>query len=354
MQKKKDFLILAGYWAALAAIGYLCVKYLLGYLLPFLLAFCIAGGCEKGILFLRRKLHLKRSFLAAVITLALTGGFAALLAVVISALLRQAVSFLAELPLYLQQMPRVSDEILRRLESFCTSCGTDVQPWLQKGINSLTSQLGTWLGKLSGRCLQAVTTAVARLPRAALFTVTAALAVYFTVGSYPRIRAFFRRQFSDARLKSIREFRDGTVTSVKQWLRAQLLLLAITFAQLLAGLSLLRIPYALLIAAVTALIDALPVFGSGIVLLPWAVLCFCSGAMPRGLALVTIYAVVTLVHNIAAPKLMAAQSGLPPLVSLVALYVGFCVGGVWGMLIGPVLAMLLYQFRQNGLLRLWK
>ena len=354
MQKKKDFLIAAAYWFTVAAIGYLCLRYLLGYLMPFLLALAIAGGCEKGISFLGRKLHLKRSFLAAVVTLTLVSSFAALLAAGVSALLRQAMSFLAELPLYLQQLPRFSDEMLQRLEEFCTSCGADMRPWLQEGVHSLTSQLGVWLGKLSQRCLQWVTAAVSRLPRAALFTVTAALAVFFTIGSYPQIKAFLRRQFSEERRRSLREFRDGTVTSVKQWLRAQLLLLGITFAELLAGLALLRMPYALLIAAVTALIDALPVFGSGIVLLPWAAICFCSGAMPRGLALTALYAVVTLVHNLAAPKLLATQSGMTPLVSLLAMYVGFCAGGVWGMLLGPVAAMLLCQFRENGLLHLWK
>lgn len=354
MQNKEKFLLRAGCWAVWAAVGYLLLRYLLRYLAPFVLAWAIASMCERGVSFLRKKLRLKRSFLAAVVTLLLAGSVIALTATALSALLRQAMAFLGDLPLYLQQFPLLAENILRRLESFSHAFDPGVQRWLEQGITSAAGHLGTWAGKLSARCLQAIPAALSHLPQAALFTVTSALAVFFTVESYPRIIAFVRRQLPEHLLTRWQTIRAALRLSLGQWLRAQLLLLGITFVQLLAGLTLLRVRYALLLAAVTALIDALPVFGSGIVLLPWAVLCLCTGAIPRGLALTALYAVVTLVHNIAAPKLLAAQSGISPLVSLLAMYAGFCVCGVWGMVLFPLLAMLVVHLQQSGLVHLWK
>ncbi len=56
------------------------------------------------------------------------------------------------------------------------------------------------------------------------------------------------------------------------WLKAQGLLMLITFGELAAGFLLLRVELSLLLAGLVALVDALPVFGTGTVLLPWAVL----------------------------------------------------------------------------------
>ena len=123
---------------------------------------------------------------------------------------------------------------------------------------------------------------------------------------------------------------------------------------LLAGLLLIRQPYALLLAAIIAFIDALPVFGTGTVLLPWAVLCCLVGSFPKGIALTALYLVIWLVRSIMEPKLMASSAGLPPLPALLAMYVGFCAMGVAGMILGPILLLLVKQLHDGGYLHLWK
>ena len=139
-----------------------------------------------------------------------------------------------------------------------------------------------------------------------------------------------------------------------KWLRAQCLLILITFCQLLLGLLLIRQPYALLLSAVIAFIDALPVFGTGTVLLPWAVLCCLEGNFPKGIALTALYLVIWLVRSVMEPKLMAQSAGLPPLPALAAMYVGFCAMGVGGMILGPVALLLVKQLHDGGYLHLWK
>ena len=125
-------------------------------------------------------------------------------------------------------------------------------------------------------------------------------------------------------------------------------------SELLVGLLLIRQPYALLLAAVIAFIDALPVFGTGTVLLPWAAVCLLLQQTPKAIALGALYAVITLVRSFLEPKIMAAQVNLPPLAALLAMYVGFCSFGVAGMILFPIALLFLKQLRDAGYLNLWK
>ena len=148
--------------------------------------------------------------------------------------------------------------------------------------------------------------------------------------------------------------KDNLLSTLSKWFKAQCILLGVTFAELLAGLLLIRQPYALLLAAAIALIDALPVFGTGTVLLPWAAVCLLLQHTPKAFSLVAIYAVITLVRSFLEPKVMAAQVDLPPLAALMAMYIGFCTFGVGGMIFFPLALLFLKQLHDAGYLRLWK
>ena len=180
------------------------------------------------------------------------------------------------------------------------------------------------------------------------------LAVLFTAGSYPRIRAFLRRQLPEDRLRQARGVKADLLATLGKWCKAQCILLGVTFCELLAGLLLLRQGYALLLAALIAVIDALPVFGTGTVLMPWGALCLLTGNVPKGLGLLALYGVISLVRSVLEPKIMAAQVDLPPLAALAAMYVGFCAFGVAGMVLCPMALLFVKQLHDSGWLRLWK
>mgnify|MGYP000824123933 CR=1 FL=1 len=110
----------------------------------------------------------------------------------------------------------------------------------------------------------------------------------------------------------------------------------------------------LLAALVITVVDALPVFGTGTVLAPWAAVECLLGNVPKGAALLALFAVISVVRSVLEPKLVAAQAGLPPLASLAAMYVGFCAAGVAGMVLAPVLLLLVKQLRDGGYIRLWR
>lgn len=353
-QRQKQFLTAVGYGAAVLGICYLAIRYALVWLLPFLLALALAAAVEPLIALLRRKMHLKRGFLAAVLTLAVVGLVVTLLLWLLSQLWRQSIDFLQRLPQLLAGAPQLLEQISQRLDTFCAGCPASMRQWVEDFFSTLSDQFSQAAGQLSGVLLRFLTSLAGALPQAALFCGTTVLAIFFTASSFPQLKAFLLRQLSQERLAGARAVKGSVVGALVKWLRAQLLLISITFFQLLAGFLLLRQPYALLLAVLIALIDALPVFGTGTVLLPWAVVCFLAGGMPKGIALTALYTLIFLVRSIMEPKLMASQAGLSPLVALLAMYVGFCAMGVGGMILFPLLLLLVKQLHDSGVIAWWK
>ena len=354
MERQKRFLVQFAWLAAIAAVIWAAVKYLLTWLLPFLLALGLAALSENAVEQVQRKMHLKRSFLAAVFTLTLVGGLTALTVYAVGFLIRQAEDALERLPLYLTRLPQLADSVLTRLEDFCKACPPSMRQDAEELVRQLPQKLSDTALNLSAGALRWLGSLAAGLPAAVLFIATTALAVFFTMASYPAIADFARRQMTDAQRRWVRGLRENLFAAMGHWLRAQAILLVITFCQLLIGFTLLRQPYAVLLSFLIALIDALPVFGTGTVLVPWAALLFLVGNVPRGIALVALYAVIYLVRAILEPKLVGARSGVPPLVALGAMYVGFRTVGVAGMVLMPMAALVIKQLHDAGYVKIWK
>ncbi len=352
--KQKSFLIRGAYAAAIAAAVWLAARYLLSWVLPFLLALTLAALIEPAVEAVRRHMHLKRGFLAAVFTLALVGALTAAAVTVAHQAARQADEAARQLPALLAGLPQVADRILGRLDEFSAACPAELRREIEAFLARLPEQISSVALNLSAAVMRWMGTVVASLPRAALFCATTALAVFFSVGSYPAIAAFARRQLTPAQQSWVRGLRDNLFSTLGKWLRSQAILLGITFAQLLAGFVLLRLRYAVLLALLIALIDALPVFGTGTVLLPWAALLFLVGDVPRGLALTALYAVIALVRSVTEPRIVAAQVGLPPLAALAAMYGGFRTLGGGGMVVLPMASLLVKQLHDAGYVKMWK
>ena len=108
------------------------------------------------------------------------------------------------------------------------------------------------------------------------------------------------------------------------------------------------------LAALVALVDALPVFGTGTVLLPWALFSLLSGDWKLAIGLAVLYGLVSAVRSLLEPRLVGQKAGLPPLAALFAMYVGFRALGLWGMILSPLAAIFLKQLHDSGVFRLWR
>lgn len=354
MERKKRFLIKTAYYAAAAALIYLLLRYGLPWLLPFLLALAVAAAIEPALRFVREKMHLKRSFLAAVATLLVVFLTIAAAVGLLGALWRQVNDLLRRAPQLLAMLPQVMEQLRGRLDEYRVTLPPSARQAVNEAVAAVGSILGDAARSLSATLLEGVTKLVGHLPGALLFCATVVMATFFTISSYPQLRAFLMRQVPEEKRAAAKALKEGALGAVLKWLRAQIILITVTFLQLLAGLLLLRREYALLLALLIALMDALPIFGAGMALLPWAAVLGIWGDVVGALGLTALYLVVWLVRSFLEPKLLGKSGGLPPLPSLLAIYVGWQAAGIGGMILGPLLLLLVKELHDRELVQLWK
>lgn len=127
------------------------------------------------------------------------------------------------------------------------------------------------------------------------------------------------------------------------WFRAQCKLMGLTFLLLTIGFLILRVEFPLLLGALIALVDALPMLGTGTVLVPWGLLVLLQGQTALGLGLIALYGVTALTRSILEPRMVGRQLGLNPLLTLVALYIGYRLWGILGMILAPVLTITILE-----------
>lgn len=215
--------------------------------------------------------------------------------------------------------------------------------YLRHNITEFFSGGTALLDRVTGYLLNLAGSILSHVPDSALGLGTALISSYMIAAKLPGIREFFRKLARKPKLEQALETLKGMRTALGGWLMAQVKLSGITWLTVTAGFLLLRIPYAPLWAAVVALVDAFPVLGTGTVLIPWSAVCLLQGEGARGIGLLGIYAVVAITRSVLEPRLVGKQLGLDPLVTLFALYAGYKVWGLGGMLLAPMLAVAAVQ-----------
>ena len=336
-----------------AGVLFLAGRYLLPWTAPLLTAWVLAALLEPAVGFLTRH-RWKRGAAAGLCTLAALG----LLLWGLTALLFRGLGAASELT---KALPGAMEALSARMEALEKLAEAHIRAapepagqLLESALSGLLGSAASLPGELSRGLVALLSRTAQASPDTLLFLVTAALGTYFISASFPTVNAFLLAQLPEGLRRRFEGLGADLKSGFGGLLRAQLILMAICFFELLAAFLLLGVRPAVMLAAVTALIDALPVFGTGVVLVPWALYCLLLGPTRRGLGLLVIWGLTELVRNAAQAKLLGDQIGLNPLASLLSVYVGWRVGKVGGMLLMPLGLMVLIRLNDRGVVRLWR
>ena len=196
--------------------------------------------------------------------------------------------------------------------------------------------------------------AAASLPNLLITAVFTLAATVLCTGYRDDILCFLRRQFPPRLLEALRRLRRFLREALAGWCKAQGLLAVITFGLLLTGFFFLRIDGAVLLATGIALLDALPLFGAGVALLPWALAELLLSHHSRAAGLSLLFAVTVAVRNLLEPHIVGKQIGLHPVVSLFSFYLGWRLAGLPGMVLTPILVLILVKLQEWGYSKLWR
>lgn len=318
-------------------------KFLLPLCFPFLLGTGLALTAEPLVKLLCAKLRLPRGAAAGIGVTAAFLGLAMLVLLVLAFLVRE-LSVLAGVLPDLTDTARSGITLLQNwLMDMTGRMPQSVRPLLQQNVTTLFSGGTALLDKAFSYVLGLAGAILSHVPDSALSLGTGVISGFMISAKLPRIRKWITAHFPREKLRPLLQTLKRIKTAVGGWLIAQLRLAGVTLVILLLGLMILRIPYAPLWAVGISLVDAFPVLGTGTVLLPWALICYLQADRARAMGLAAIYVVISLTRSVLEPKLVGRQLGLDPLVTLFALYAGYKLWGLGGMIIAPLLAVTVAQ-----------
>ena len=321
------------FYAVCIVLAYFGARYLLPVLMPFLLGAGLALAAEPLVALLGRKLPR-----GAATGMGVTLTFA-ILALIVTVLCALAVRELGILAAALPELLEAAKGGMESLEFFLTDLvlqsPESVRPLLIERVETLFSSGSALLDKGTGALLKLASGVLTTLPDSALGFGTGLIASYMISAKLPRLRA----KLGGDKLRPCLEAVRGMKTAVFGWLKAQVKLSGVTWGILTAGFFLLKVRHALLWALAVSLLDAFPLLGTGAVLVPWSLISFLQADTGRAFGLLILYAAVTIIRTTLEPKLIGKQLGLDPLLTMAALYAGYRLWGILGMLAAPIITV---------------
>lgn len=319
--------------AVLMAFAYLFLKYAAFLILPFAIAFLLslpisylARRCVK----LGGPYKLWAGFYCAC-AWALT--FAAL---PIAA--QKLIGELEELVRYLctdQKTEAIAEKIDRILSGIPVLSLLKNEGGTSDLLSGLLQKLG---GAIESFAIKALGRAAMALPRIAVGGFVCVAASFYFCFDAELLRE--RISSLDTGIKGILH---RVLFALRAYAKTYFILFIMTFAMLYAGLLALGREYALSIAFITAVLDVLPLIGTGIVLVPWAIFLILGGQSATGIGMLVLFLLINLSHRVAESKLISSEFGIHPLLSLAAMYVGMSLFGFFGMISLPVMLLVLRE-----------
>ncbi len=343
-QARKNFLIAFFYYITVFFIVYISCRFLLKYLMPFLIGGVIALTVQKPSRLLSEKIKIKQSITAGCLAVAV---FISLVAVFLFLLYRFFISLgwlSADIGDYISGLSDILGNIKNSIDSFLSGMSSEFHGITNKLFNNVLDKA---LIKLGGLASSFAANAAKNTPEFLLSTVVSAVASVYIAADFEHLVRFVRELIGKEIYNKVVKIKDIFASSILKLLKGYLILMLITFFELLAGFFIMRIKYAVLLAVLISIIDLLPVLGTGTVLVPWCIIELFLGNTALAVGLLILYVTVVLVRNFSEPKIIGGQIGINPLFTLISMFVGVKLLGIIGLIVFPVVFIVTVKYYKS-------
>lgn len=247
------------------------------------------------------------------------------------------------LPELLNELSPVLQRLHSKFLSFAARLPDSLSLAAVDWIEKLFAGSSVLLTSASERLLSWAAHILSRIPNLILFVLTALLSAYFFSIDSHSIHDLLQKYIPDPWWEKGHSLYRKLKHALGGYAKSQLYLSAVSCGLCFLGLLILGYPKAFLLALLIGVVDALPVLGAGVVLIPWGLLAFLQGNTFEGVGLLLVYAVVAIARTVLEPRFLGKQIGLHPLLTLLSLYGGFRLFGVGGMILVPIGVMFFKQ-----------
>ncbi len=355
IEKRKKFIISFFYFIILFGLSILLVRYALPALFPFAVALLVTLLLRPLVNFLVRKLHFNRGAISVIFVLLFYGTIGLVVVLLVIKLINYIGIGIAKLPDFFNQtivpaLRSAGDSISKLIENFDSDGVID----LTDASSKLIASLNTTISDFSGKALSVVGSYATSVPAWLLNIVITIISTAFMLIDFDSIKGFISRQLPDEKRKFLSSVGETLGKVIWKYLTSYMLIMFITFAEIALGLTIIgqRNPFG--IAAGIAVLDILPVVGSGLILVPWSIICMLTGNIGKGIGILILWAILSVIRQIIEPKIVGDTVGMHPLLTLFGMLFGNFVYGGIGIFLVPISMALCQSLQRQGVIHIYK
>ncbi len=369
-KKRWGFVVDCLYFGIIIGLFYFLANTALSVIFPFLFAFFFAVVLQRPVNFLTKKTKLPKALWSVLLVLLLFFAVLLVFVFVIMRLVTEFKSFYDYMAGVMQEVDLkdwLSESVAKWLAFLPDSIEKAAVSYLQSLIAGVGSSGGEnpagGLSNLTGilsKPLSGIFSTAKQIPSFLIATVVAVVTCCFATSGYDGISAAILRQFRPDRAQKIKDAKRLIFVTFKKMFKAYSLIMLITGTEvyvtlrILSALGLYKGGYLVVISILTAIVDIVPVLGTGTVFIPWAVYSLFAGNIGFGIGMLVAYGIMTALRQVIEPKLVAGQVGLSPVVTIMAMYIGGRVFGAFGIFILPITVIFIKLMNDEGIIKLLK
>lgn len=378
VEKRRATLINFAYYALLAVLYYVFIKYAFDVVWPFVIAFAVSMLLQKPIRFLAKKSRAPKKFVSVVTVLFILCTVLGIVVFVGYKLVLEFKDFGQFVIQKLNDLPRTIASVRDWVLGIIAFLPDKIENTFAETINSFAADLikntsengiiglGGGMQLPEGFSVSTLITPLGgllstakRIPFILSGVLIGIIACFFITTDYDNVVAIFKRNVSEKYEKMFVETKRLFGDVIGKMIKSYATIIFITFCEVAVGLNLLSLfniykgGYIIVISIITALLDILPVFGTGTVLIPWAIYSFIMGDIPFAIGLVVLYILITVIRQVIEPHLVAMNVGIHPIFTLASMYIGIQLFGVIGIFVLPITIVLLKTLNSEGIIHLW-
>ena len=233
---------------------------------------------------------------------------------------------------------RYGNLAIERYNSYSPKLPAYLQEYIKEGLNSFVGKFSDYIYQI----INNIFVYIKYLPELIVSFVITIISTYIISNNMEEIRVFFKNQFPKSWLKKMQIVKTNSIDTLFTYIRSQAIIVSLVFVVMFVGYTIinhisLNIKYVLILSIISALLDALPLIGTGPLLQPWALYLFIQGNYKGAISILLIYIAVSIFRIFIEPYILTGSFDLHPFMSLLSMFVGFLLFGIIGFLLGPIL-----------------
>ena len=318
------------------------------FFMPFVIGWIIALIASPVVRFFEEKLKVKRKGASVIVIVAVLATVIMLVYAIVSKLIQEAIGFVNELPMLWEGIMAELNQVAANLQGVYNRLPADMQSTIENIVQAVGNYFSDRMEDAGTPTFEAVGNVAKQLPEIFLGAIMCILSAYFFVADKSYMADVAKKYVPDSVRYRFDLIRRSLRNAVGGYFKAQLKIELWVYILLVIGLLALHVRYVFLVALGIAFMDLLPVFGTGTIMIPWAIVEILSKNYKMAVGLLIVWCVGQLVRQMIQPKIVGDSMGMDAIPTLFLLFIGYKAAGVLGMILAVPIGIIVINLYEEG------